>query len=240
MLRINHLQKSFGDNAVLQNVELAIAQGALTAIIGPNGCGKSTLFNLITGELTADSGDILFTSPSANEQSLLGLRPRQIAAKGILRKFQIPGIYPNMTVAEHLRLPFIISKQSFDARLARRIATQMGLDELTNHTGSVLATGQKQWLELAMLVLLKPTLLLLDEPIAGMTAQESQRTLAILHELNRDGLTIVTIEHNIDFVTALTDDIVVMMKGGVVMRADYTTIVADANIRANYLGALYA
>lgn len=235
MLKIQNLQKAFAKNHVIQSVDLTIEQDALTAIIGPNGCGKSTLFNLITGELSADGGQISF-----NGQSLLGLRPRQIAEKGILRKFQIPGIYPNMTVAEHLRLPFIIHKQRADSALIIQTAAQMGLETLMQQRGSLLATGQKQWLELAMLVLLKPVLLLLDEPIAGMTAQEAQRTLNILHRLNQEGLTIVTIEHNIDFVKALTDDIVVMMNGGVAMRADYATLVTDADIRTNYLGSLYA
>lgn len=235
MLSINNLHKSFGENHVLQGIDLAVAKGAMTAIIGPNGCGKSTLFNVITGELPQTSGNITF-----NGKPLLGKRPRQIAQLGILRKFQIPGIYPNLTVSEHLTLPSIIHHRHQPPRRIEQIAQQMGLTELMQTTGRLLATGQKQWLELAMLVLLEPTLLLLDEPIAGMTPAEAQKTLAILHELNRDGLTIITIEHNIDFVSQLTDDIVVLMDGMVAMRADYATLAKDANIRKNYLGSLYA
>lgn len=235
MLNIKNLHKSFGDNRVLRGIDLSIEQGALTAIIGPNGCGKSTLFNLMTGELPADSGEMRF-----NGKSLLGKRPRRIAQLGILRKFQIPGIYPNLTVAEHLRLPFVIQKQAQDREKTQQIAAQMGLTNLLDTHGRVLATGQKQWLELAMLVLLKPTLLLLDEPIAGMTATEAQRTLHILHDLNREGLTIVTIEHNMDFIKQLTNDIAVIMNGEVAMRGDYATIAADSDIRKNYLGSLYA
>lgn len=235
MLSIQGIHKSFGEQRVLRGVNLTIDRGALTAIIGPNGCGKSTLFNLITGELAPDSGDIVFSG-----HSLLGLRPREIAGKGILRKFQIPGIYPNMTVAEHLRLPFVIRKQPIDQSLIQQTASQMGLGSLLEQHASVLASGQKQWLELAMLVLLQPKLLLLDEPIAGMTAQESQRTLNMLNTLNRDGLTIVVIEHNIDFVKALTDDIVAIMNGTVAMRNHYAAIADDSDIRANYLGSLYA
>lgn len=235
MLNIHNLHKSFGDSRVLRGIDLSIEQGALTAIIGPNGCGKSTLFNLMTGELPADSGEMHF-----NGKSLLGKRPRRIAQLGILRKFQVPGIYPNLTVAEHLRLPFVIQKQAQDHGQTQQIAAQMGLTDLLDTHGRVLATGQKQWLELAMLVLLKPTLLLLDEPIAGMTATEAQRTLHILHDLNREGLTIVTIEHNMDFIKQLTNDIAVIMNGEVAMRGDYATIAADSDIRKNYLGSLYA
>ncbi len=235
MLSIQHLHKSFGAHHVLQGLDLTIEAGALTAIIGPNGCGKSTLFNVITGELPASSGDIIF-----NGQSLLNKRPRQIANLGVLRKFQIPGIYPSLTVTEHLRLPFVIAKQSVNQSQITQTAAQMGLTAHLKQHASTLATGQKQWLELAMLVLLKPTLLLLDEPIAGMTAQEAVRTLAILHELNRAGLTIITIEHNMDFVKQLTDDIAVIMNGKVALRADYARIAADKAIRADYLGSLYA
>lgn len=235
MLNIHRLNKSFGAHHVLKDFELLIEANALTAIIGPNGCGKSTLFNVLTGELSADSGDIRF-----NDESLLGLRPRQIAQRGVLRKFQIPGIYANMTVAEHLQLPFIIQKKKTDKPLIAQTAERMNLSAQLHNKGGLLATGQKQWLELAMLVLLSPTLLLLDEPIAGMTETEVQTTLTILHGLNHDGLTIVTIEHNMDFVKALTDDIVVMMDGQVIKRSHYADIAADERIKADYLGSLYS
>lgn len=207
----------------------------MTAIIGPNGCGKSTLFNLITGELSPEQGDILF-----NGQSLLGLRPRQIAQRGILRKFQIPGIYPNMSVNEHLMLPFVVSQTKVDIQKINKVAEQMGLQTLMQVQAGVLATGQKQWLEIAMLVLLEPTLLLLDEPIAGMTVKEAEKTEKILKQLNTGGLTIVTIEHNIDFVKSLTEDIAVLMNGGVFLRGDYAMIAQNADVKANYLGSLYA
>lgn len=235
MLSIQQLHKSFATHHVLQGLDLDIAAQSLTAIIGPNGCGKSTLFNVMTGEIPADSGEVIFDG-----KSILGLRPRQIAQRGVLRKFQIPGIYPTMQVGEHLRLPFVIQQKPIDKALIQQTAKRMGLDDILSTSAGLLATGQKQWLELAMLVLLDPTLLLLDEPIAGMTAEETQRTLDILHELNADGLTIVTIEHNIDFVKALTDDIVVIMQGRVFKRGHYDDIAADEHIRANYLGSLYS
>lgn len=234
MLAIQQLSKAFAAHQVLRGLDLSVSEGALTAIIGPNGCGKSTLFNLITGELKPDGGTIRF-----NGQSLLGKKPRHIAQQGILRKFQIPGVYPGMTVNEHLRLASVISRHPVDNKRMQQTIAQMRLTTVLSQPAKVLATGQKQWLELAMLVLMQPTLLLLDEPIAGMTADESVRTLAMLKQLNNDGLTIITIEHNMDFVKQLTDDIVVMMNGGVVMRADYATIAADSQIRADYLGSLY-
>lgn len=235
MLVIEKLYKSFAANQVLKGLDLTVNSGALMAIIGPNGCGKSTLFNLITGALSPDSGKIVFQS-----EQLTGLKPREIAKKGILRKFQVPGIYPNLTVKAHLELPFIIKKQSVSQSIIKKTADQMALTQWLEYPGSRLATGQKQWLEMAMLVLLQPTLLLLDEPIAGMTATEASQTLAILKQLNRDGLTIVTIEHNIDFVKQLTDDIAVIMQGQVIKRDCYENIANDRVIREGYLGSLYA
>lgn len=234
MLAIENLSKSFAAHHVLSGLNLSIAEGALTAIIGPNGCGKSTLFNLITGELIANGGGITF-----NGQSLLSKKPRQIARLGILRKFQIPGIYPSLSVEEHLRLATVISPTTVSKKQRQHTIEKMGLTAILSSPASVLATGQKQWLELAMLVLMRPTLLLLDEPIAGMTTDEAMKTLDILQQLNADGLTIVTIEHNMDFVRQLTNDIVVMMDGGVAMRADYRTIAANQQIREGYLGSLY-
>lgn len=235
MLDIRQLSHAFDANQVIKQLDLSIQSGALTAIIGPNGCGKSTLFNLITGELTPDAGEITF-----HQQRINGLKPRKIAQRGILRKFQIPGIYPSLTVREHLQLPFVIKKIPVQSDRLHAIATQMGLKKHLTQSAGILSTGQKQWLEMAMLVLLQPTLLLLDEPIAGMTAAESIQTREILQQLNADGLTIVTIEHNIDFVKALTDDIAVIMDGKVILRSDYATIAADAAIRKAYLGSLYA
>ncbi len=236
MLNIHQLHKTFSSHTVLNGLDLQIEKGAMTAIIGPNGCGKSTLFNLITGELSPDtgSGEISFCG-----QSLRGLKPRQIAQRGILRKFQIPGIYPSMTVAEHLQLAFVIAKQKNNRKSTQQIVEQMGLSSLLNSPAAILATGQKQWLEMAMLVLLKPQLLLLDEPIAGMTAEEAEKTQQILKQLNQDGLTIVTIEHNIDFVQSLTEDIAVLMDGKIYLRDNYQTIVKNPTVKANYLGTLY-
>lgn len=239
MLIIQQLNKSFGAHQVIQQLDLSIDTGALTAIIGPNGCGKSTLFNLITGQLAADSGNIYFTQ-AAKQHHLNGLKPRKIAQLGILRKFQIPGIYANMTVLEHLQLAFIIQKKSIQPNLIQQTAKRMGLAEQLSTQAGVLPTGQKQWLEMAMLVLLQPTLLLLDEPIAGMTAAESEQTRDILLQLNAEGLTIITIEHNIDFVKALTKDIAVIMDGNVMMRSDYASIAANKKVRKDYLGSLYA
>ncbi len=234
MLNIHQLHKRFSANTVLKGLDLSIEEGAMTAIIGPNGCGKSTLFNLITGELAADAGEVIFCG-----QSLKGLKPRRIAQRGLLRKFQIPGVYPRMTVAEHLQLAFVVTKKKVNATEIKRIAEQMGLSALMNTPAAILATGQKQWLEMAMLVLLRPRLLLLDEPIAGMTAEEAEKTQQILQQLNNDGLTIVTIEHNIDFVKSLTDDIAVLMNGKIYLRDNYQTIVNNSTVRENYLGTLY-
>lgn len=239
MLQIQQLSKSFDAHQVLHQLDLSIDTGALTAIIGPNGCGKSTLFNVITGQLTADSGDMYF-SQATHQYRLNGLKPRKIAQLGILRKFQIPGIYPTMTVQEHLQLPFIIQKKTIQTSLIQHTAKRMGLTKQLSAQAGILPTGQKQWLEMAMLVLLQPAVLLLDEPIAGMTADESEQTREILQQLNAEGLTIITIEHNIDFVKALTSDIAVIMNGKVMMRSDYVHIANNEKIRKDYLGSLYA
>jgi len=234
VLAIDNISKSFGAQQVLDNLSLAVQQSALTAIIGPNGCGKSTLFDLITGELRPDAGSIRFA-----DKVLTRLKPRQIAQLGILRKFQIPGIFSELSVQEHLHLPFFINKKRPQQRLINEIAKQMNLSSLTNKTAALLSAGQKQWLEMAMLVLASPVLLLLDEPVAGMTASESTKTMHMLQALSADGLTIVVIDHQLDFVKGLTDDIVVILDGKVMQRGDYDTIAADKILTRRYLGTLY-
>ncbi|MPV85892.1 ATP-binding cassette domain-containing protein [Ostreibacterium oceani] len=258
MLLVDNLTKQFGNQPVLTGCHLEIAKGSLTAIIGPNGCGKSTLFNVLTGDLAADRGRVVFCG-----QDIAQKHPRQIARQGLLRKFQIPGVYANLTVAAHLQLATsLLPRQSnprwsffmrSSSRHKRRQncaevqdaniqthANTLGLGKLWDTQAKHLSTGQKQRLELAMLLLLKPKLLLLDEPIAGMSAKEAAETLDLLKQLNADGLTIVVIEHNMDFVKRLTEDIAVLMSGQFQLRGHYDLIKADPNIRKNYLGTIYA
>src|SRR5262249_28264638 len=158
---------------------LSIESGSLTCIIGPNGCGKTTLFNVITGAFPPTAGNIHY-----EDRDITGLPAYQIARRGIARKFQVPGIYPSLTVAENFEVAAAARTSAKRLRWGGACSGTTGQDvfELTNLTGRALvsaaelAHGEKQWLEIGMLMTCDPKLILLDEPTAGMTITETQRT----------------------------------------------------------------
>jgi len=242
LLKLSGIVKSFGGIVALDGVELSIESGSLTCIIGPNGCGKTTLFNVITGAFPPTAGNIWY-----EDRDITGLPPYKIARRGIARKFQVPGIYPSLTVAEN-----------FEAAAAARIsvkrlvlggvgyATAAGdVFALTNLKGRALvsaaelAHGEKQWLEIGMLMTCDPKLILLDEPTAGMTVAETQRTADLILKINRErGKTILVIEHDMHFVRRLACRVIVMMRGKVFRDGTYEEAQADSEVRKAYLGEI--
>ena len=158
MLRIRNLAKRFGGVQAVDDVSLSLDAGGMRAIIGPNGCGKTTLFNLISGHVRPDSGAIEFDG-----RPIAGLELFQIARAGIVRKFQVPSVFPGLSVRDNLRT----AGEGGEDLLAR-----FGLADVAAQDAGALAHGQKQWLELAMTIAAKPKLVLLDEPAAGMTEAE--------------------------------------------------------------------
>jgi urea transport system ATP-binding protein len=242
LLEVRSLAKAFGGVQALAGVDLELAAGELRCIIGPNGCGKTTLFNVITGAFAPSSGRVRFGGVD-----ITGLRPHQIARRGIARKFQVPGIYPSLTVSENLEVPAAAAAARrgplgllrAPARAAARdeLLDRLGLSGLMTRPAGTLAHGQKQWLEIAMLLAGEARLLLLDEPTAGMTMAETAASADLLREVRQQSdVAVLVIEHDMSFVERLECPVVVMMRGAVVRAGSYGEIRRDPAVREAYLG----
>jgi ABC-type uncharacterized transport system ATPase subunit len=241
-LEVEGLSKDFGGLRAVAELDLVLAEGELLCIIGPNGCGKTTLFNLLSGQFPPSSGSIRF-----RDRSISGLEPFEVSRLGIGRKFQIPGIYPDLTVRENLVVPLFaeVGRRGLWALTgARRGGTLDQLLELTGLAARVedpagtLAHGEKQWLEIGMVLAAQPRLMLLDEPTAGMTVAETAATAdLLLHVRRQTGVAAIVIEHDMGFVRQLQCPIAVMMNGRLLTRGSYAEISANPEVRNAYLGA---
>jgi urea transport system ATP-binding protein len=242
LLEVRDVTKAFGGVRALAGVRLTTADGELRCIIGPNGCGKTTLFNVISGAFPPTSGSVRFAGAD-----IAGLPPHRISRLGIARKFQVPGIYPNLTVAENLEVPLVagagrrsplgLLRRRAGAADARDLLARFGLADLATRPAGALAHGQKQWLEIAMLLAGEARLLLLDEPTAGMTMGETAATADLIRSIQAErGIALLVIEHDMSFVQRLDCPVVVMMRGTVVREGTYQEVQRDPAVRAAYLG----
>jgi ABC-type branched-subunit amino acid transport system ATPase component len=228
VLSVEHLVKRFGGVKAADDISLALAAGEMRAVIGPNGCGKTTLFNLITGYLKPDEGRVLFAGQDVHRLTLHG-----VARLGIIRKFQVPSVFPDLSAADNLRIAGSIEPLTDLSRVGLRGQQHM--------KAGTLAHGQKQWLELAMTLAAKPKLLLLDEPAAGMTEAERRTTVELLKTLRADNtITVMLIEHDMKFVDALDCPVSVMDMGRIIASGEYHDIKSNAQVREAYLGAASA
>ncbi len=232
LLEVAGVEKDFGGVRAADGLDLALGEGEMLCLIGPNGCGKTTLFNLITGALRPDAGSVSFAG-----EELIGREPHEIARRGILRKFQVPGIYPDLTVAENLTVAIVDSGDEAASRIDELLALAR-LEEKRDLPAGSLAHGEKQWLEIAMVLARKPRLLLLDEPTNGMTAAETAATVALIRDLHgRFGCAVLVIEHDMGFVRDLACPVALMVRGRIERQGSYEEIQADPLVREVYLGA---
>lgn len=243
LLEVREVAKRFGGIAALDGLSLSLGAGDLRCIIGPNGCGKTTLFNVITGAFPPDSGAVLLEG-----RDIAGAPPHRIAGLGVARKFQIPGIYPELTVAQNLEVPLAAAsggrrgplsllRQRIDPERLEELLDFAGLAAKAAEPVGTLAHGEKQWLEIAMLLATGARLLLLDEPTAGMSVVETQRTAELVKELqHRHGKTVLVIEHDMHFVELLDCPVVVMMRGRILRQGSYAEVSADPEVVEAYLG----
>jgi ABC-type uncharacterized transport system ATPase subunit len=231
LLSVSGLRMSFGGVKAVNDVDLKVDYGELLCIIGPNGAGKTTLLNLLTGTLRALSGTIQFAG-----RSMVGRPLHEHARMGIVRKFQVPNTFGKMTVRENLEIAQLGAGMGrFGGGNIDEVLEIIDLkSEADKTTADKLAHGQKQWLEIGMALMCRPKLLLLDEPAAGMTSDETKKLAEIL--LGIDQLSIVVIEHDMKFVRALNSRTVVMHHGQIICDSEFRNVEQDPLVRDVYLG----
>jgi ABC-type uncharacterized transport system ATPase subunit len=236
LLELRRLNKHFGGLHVTNSVNLALEAGEIHCLIGPNGAGKSTLFRLILGEYHPGSGEIFFA-----EENITALKSFARIHRGLSVKFQVPGVFKGLSVRQNLEIA--LQSRHRGAELAReveRLLSFLGLEAEQAQTAGNLSHGQKQWLEIGMAISLKPRLLLLDEPTAGMSPEETHLTGEMVRRLNAEGMTILAIEHDVSFVRQVAQRVTVLHLGQVFAQGSIDQIVADERVAAIYLGQAHA
>ena len=243
LLSIDKLARSFGALSAVAGVSLAVGRAERRAVIGPNGAGKTTLFNLITGQLAPSGGRVVFDGAPVT-----GLAPHAVARRGISRSFQRNNLFPGLTVLESLRLAAAAdgrgSYRLFGdvARLrapldrARETAAAVGLADRIDAPAGALSYGEQRQLEVGIALATRPKLLLLDEPTAGMSPEETDRMTRLLVGLPRE-VTLLIIEHDMDVVASLADRVTVLHYGEVLLEGSFAEVKADPRVYEVYLGS---
>lgn len=242
LLEVSGVSVTFDGFRAINNLSIQIAEPELRAVIGPNGAGKTTFMDIVTGKTKPDTGHVIWGDRNI---SLLGMSESQIAMAGIGRKFQKPTVFEDQTVRQNLAMALKNPRGTFAVLRHRKterngariveIAEEIGLaDELTRLAG-VLSHGQKQWLEIGMLLAQDPRLLLVDEPAAGMTSQEREKTTDIL---KRAALTraVVVVEHDMEFVRRLDCKVTVLHEGSVLAEGSLDHVTKNPTVIDVYLG----
>lgn len=241
ILYVEGITKSFDGFRALDELTLYIDDGELRCLIGPNGAGKTTLMDVLTGKTQPDSGQAWF----GQRLNLLQLPEHVIAQSGVGRKFQKPTVFERLTVFQNLELAMHASRGiwtsfrwSLDGEQKDRIGEVLELIHLkdqANQLAGVLSHGQKQWLEIGSLLMQNPRLLLVDEPVAGMTGQETERTAELLVSLAGKH-SVVVVEHDMDFVRSIARRVTVLHQGSVLAEGSMDEIQTDPKVREVYLG----
>lgn len=241
ILLVDGVSVSFDGFKALNNLSFSIDYGELRCIIGANGAGKSTMMDVVTGKTKPDSGTVIF----GEAVDLLALNEPTIAQIGIGRKFQKPTVFQNHTVFENLELAMKDDKRFFKTLFSKLNSEQkdkieetmklIGLKELYNKEAGILSHGQKQWLEIGMLIMQEPKLLLVDEPVAGMTPQEVEKTAEILTSLAKENA-VVVVEHDMEFIRSIAKKVTVLHEGSVLAEGSMDSIQNNEKVRRVYLG----
>jgi urea transport system ATP-binding protein len=241
ILYIEGITVSFDGFRALNNLSLLIDRGELRCIIGPNGAGKSTMMDVVTGKTRPDAGEAFFD----RNIDLLKLSEPEIATAGIGRKFQKPTVFDQHSVFVNLELAMRSDKGAWATLIARLDGEQcdridsvletIGLEELRESRAGALSHGQKQWLEIGMLLMQEPQLLLVVEPVAGMTHQETERTAELLVSLAGDH-SVVVVEHDMEFVRSIARRVTVLHEGSVLAEGSMSAVQDDPKVMEVYLG----
>jgi urea transport system ATP-binding protein len=241
VLYLEGVSVSFDGFKALNNLSLYIDDGELRCLIGPNGAGKTTLMDVITGKTRPDSGSVFF----GQTINLLELDEPAIAKAGIGRKFQKPSVFEKLTVFENLELALATNKAVWPTLFAKLKPSQLerveqvleiiGLTTYRTRDAGILSHGQKQWLEIGMLLMQEPKVMLIDEPVAGMTHQEIERTGQLLQSLQGD-CSVVVVEHDMEFVRSIANRVTVLHEGSVLTEGTMNEVQNDPRAIQVYLG----
>ena len=242
ILTVKDVRKSFGGVDAVAGVSLSLARGEIRALIGPNGAGKSTLFNILAGLLQPDAGVVEFAG-----QPLTGLPPHAIARRGVGRTFQITATFASLTALENVQVARLSHGRRtatlwtpaarLEVERARALLAEVGLADHAQRAAGVLAYGDLKKLELAIALAGEPTLLLLDEPTAGMAAAERVSLMALAAAIARErNLTVLFTEHDMDVVFSVADRLVVLHEGRVIAEGLPATVRENRQVQAVYLG----
>ena len=240
LLELVNITVSFEGFLALNDLNLSLKKGELRAVIGPNGAGKTTFLDVITGKVKPTKGDVMFKG-----NSLIGSKEYKIARLGVGRKFQSPRIFENLSVKENLEIsvsspksPFhLLSKNIRDDQTDEilKLMKIVNLSQKFDNKAGSLSHGQKQWLEIAMLVGQKPDLMLVDEPVAGLTDEETDLTADLLRSLSGDN-TVVVIDHDMEFIRRLDSNVSVLNQGTVLCEGTMDKIQKNQKVIDVYLG----
>ena len=232
LLETTNLRKKFGEVVAMDGLDFTLDKGEVRAIIGPNGAGKTTFFNLLTGALPVDDGQIKFKGDNITNEKI-----DMIAQMGMIRKFQTPSVYEELTIEEHFNIATNPSRMS-DTKTRKGWALEkVGLENRVDEKAGSLDHGNKQWLEIGMILAADPDLLLLDEPTAGMTVEETNKTTKLIRHLNeKEDISVITIEHDLQFVRDLGASITVLHQGKNVAEGSIDQIESDPYVKQIYIG----
>ncbi len=231
LLQTQGLGVSFGGVHAVKEVDFTLERGELRCLIGPNGAGKSTFFKMLSGQLKPTRGVCHFKG-----QRISGLAPHKVAQLGIGIKTQAPSVFDGLEVLENLRLAASRKQTPSAARdTAEETLQRIGLTELRTSPVGNLAHGQRQWVELGMILASRPELVLLDEPAAGMTYQEVRKTASLIKEINLHS-TVVVVEHDMEFIRLIAGTVTVFNQGAILAQGSFAEVTQDAAVREAYLG----
>ncbi|MGA2464463.1 MAG: ABC transporter ATP-binding protein [Thermodesulfobacteriota bacterium] len=236
VLEVNHLSKSFGGLKAVNNLDFYVNEGEILGLVGPNGSGKTTTFNLILGTQKPDSGSIFFKG-----KNQVGLRPYEICRHGLARTFQLTKPFSGITVFENVKVAaFNITKNTVEAsKRALEMLEFLRLSELRNQLAKKLTIPQRKYLELARALATKPEILFLDEPIGGLNEAETDEMMELVRLINNQGITIVAIEHVMRAIMSLSSRIIVLNYGEKIAEGTPIEVSRDERVINSYLGEEY-
>lgn len=245
ILEINNISVCFDGFYALTDVRTKVKRNTIHFFIGPNGAGKTTLLDIICAKTRPTAGTVIYHPQGKAPVRLTGMKEYKIVNEGIGRKFQVPSVFVNLSVEENMILALKGHKGILDSIFKKPTKAEMetihetlkrvSLDKKSDERAGSLAHGEKQWLEIAMQLVSKPEIIMLDEPAAGMGKPETFKTGEILKEIKKE-CTIIVIEHDMDFVKQAADIVTVLHEGSLLMEGNVNDVLADETVQAVYLG----